>query len=233
MFALEKDLFACGVQEPCSSATVCNVFGVDDLIIVGIIAAASIAASQISASESEGNAKDILGTQKNNQMRNQQINYYRDKAAKAAAGVASRHGGHGGTSSAEELQPWVDKQNIDTGYDAQMKAASKQADQIRLGGYMQAGTTLAGGLARAGMGSAAAGGIEPGAGYGDTGMGLAERAGQYDLNPQSSQLLGATGQNMVSTPQIHTTDPFGGFQLQEDDYRLLGGQDPNRYRFGI
>jgi hypothetical protein len=50
------------------------MFGVDTLIILGIVAAATIAASHISASEQEGAANDMTKQREQWAMRQQQIN---------------------------------------------------------------------------------------------------------------------------------------------------------------
>jgi hypothetical protein len=231
------DLFACGVHEPCTSATVCDVIGIDDLIIVGIIAAASIAASQISASENESASNDMTARREKNAMQQQAINYHRNEQDQAARGIASRHGGHGGVSQSAALQPWADKMVIRQGGDLEREAASRQADATRTQGYIQAGSTLAQGIAGQALRPATA--SVPGAGslsnsFDATGTGLVERANAYDLSPG------------VQTQQLAPADPMGGFQLQQSDYDLLngggglysqaGGYNPaqrNRYGFNL
>lgn len=87
LFDQQHDLFACGVHEPCASATVCDAIGIDDLIIVGIIAAASIAASQISASENESAANDMTKQREQFALRQQQINFHKNQQDRAGRGV--------------------------------------------------------------------------------------------------------------------------------------------------
>ncbi len=238
------DLFACGVHEPCASATVCDVIGIDDLIIVGIIAAASIAASQISASENESASNDMTKQKEQWAMRQQAIGFHKQQQDQAAASIASRHGGHGGVSESYALQPWADKLAIQNGADLERAAAARQADATRTNGYISAGSALAQGIA----GQA----LKPGGYTGsldqtfaDTGLGIAERAAGYDLSAPGSG---------VRTPQIRASDvpnvetavsQPGGFQLQPSDYDLLsggglysqaGGYDParrNRYGFTL
>lgn len=213
------DLFACGVHAP-SSATLCDVIGIDDLIIVGIIAAASIAASQITASEGEDFAKDEATRQKQLQYKNAQLNHWSEEAQRGAAAAGLNPAYATGGRDAQQQ-----KMNIDYGYDSQMRAASKQADMTRTQGYISAGSAIAQGIAGGALKpatSAAAGGL--GQAFGDTGQDIAQRGANYDLNPQSSQLLG--NGPAVSTPQLSTSDPNGGFQLQQSDYQLLGGAQP-------
>jgi hypothetical protein len=114
----------------------------------------------------------------------------------------------------------------------------------RTNGYIQAGSTLAQGIA--GQALRPATGAVAGAGglsntFDSTGIGITDRANAYDL--------GGPG---VQTPQLHPSDvpsvavnPAGGFQLQQSDYDLLsggglysqaGGFDParrNRYGFTL
>ena len=237
------DLFACGVSEPCSSA-VCSVIGIDDLIVVGIIAAASIAASQISASENESNSNKLLNDQQKQQMKQTQLGWLSQRGHDAMAGVAARNGGHGGGASmTDPNQPLIQKDAIDNHFELGRQANARQADATRTAGYIQAGSAVAQGIAGQALrapSTGASGGI--GETLGRTGLGIAERAAQYDLSPQP-----------VSTPQLQTTDPSGGYQLQASDYQLLGGaqpysqspfgddpyatapqyQNPNRYRFTL
>lgn len=238
------DLFACGVHEPCASATVCDVIGIDDLIIVGIIAAASIAASQISASENESTANDMTKQREQWAMRQQQINWHKQQQDRAAAELSQSPGMRGFRSESEVLQPWADKLAIQNGADLERAAAAKQADATRTQGYISAGSALAQGIAGQALRPATS--TVPGAGslsntFDATGTGLVDRANAYDL--------GSPG---VQTPQIRTpdvpsygVDPGNGFQLQATDYDLLsggglysqaGGFDParrNRYGFTL
>lgn len=218
------DIFACGVEEPHAS-TVCSVVGVDDLIILGIVAAASIAASQISASESEGYAKDEATRQKQLQEKNFALDHYAQMAERGRQMQGLPSGLDGGRSA------WQQKMNIDAGYDSTMRQAERQADMTRMNGYIQAGSTLASGIARGAMTPSGGSNFVAGAGYDGTGADIGARAGTYDLNPQTSPLL-ASGTPVQTTP-IRAMDPSGGFQLQPQDYALLSGQDPNRYRFTL
>lgn len=212
------------------------MFGVDTLIILGIVAAASIAASQISASENESTSNDMTKQRENFALRQQQINYQRQQQDQAAASIASRHGGHGGVSESTALQPWADKLAIQNGADLERQAAARQADATRTQGYISAGSTLAQGIAGQALRPATA--SVPGAGslsnaFDATGTGIVDRANAYDLSPG------------VQTQQLAPADPMGGFQLQQSDYDLLGGgglysqaggYDParrNRYGFTL
>lgn len=207
------DLFACGAHEPRSS-TVCEIALIDDLIIIGVIAAASIAASQVSASENESAANDMTKQREQWAMRQQQINWQKNEQDRAAASIASRHGGHGGVSESYALQPWADKLAIQNGADLERQAAARQADATRTQGYIQAGSAVAQGIAGQALRPSTS--VAPGAGslsntFDSTGQGLVSRANAYDLSPG------------VQTPQLQPTDPSGGFQLQPHDYDLLGG----------
>lgn len=232
------DLFACGVSEPCSS-TVCSVIGIDDLIVVGIIAAASIAASQISASENESNANDLLDQKQKIDLQQNDIGYWRNRGQQAANRIAARHGGHGGLSQTEVNQPWAEKLAIQQNYDLQKQANARQADATRTQGYINAGSAVAQGIAGQALKAPSSGSsYEFGGNYGGTGMDAVQRAGTYNLNPQTSGLL--SGGAPIATPQIQVSDvpnvnvdPTGGFQLNADHYALLSGQDPNRYRFTL
>lgn len=216
------------------------MFGVDTLIILGIVAAATIAASHISASEQEGAANDMTKQREQWAMRQQQINWYKNEQDRAAASIASRHGGRGGVSESYSLQPWADKLAIQNGADLERQAAARQADATRTQGYISAGSALAQGIAGQALRPSTQ--AIPGAGslsntFDSTGTGLVDRANAYDL--------GGPG---VQTPQLHPSDvpsvgvnPAGGFQLQQSDYDLLsggglysqaGGYDP-RKRYGF
>jgi hypothetical protein len=213
MFGQQDDLFACGAREPHSS-TVCSVIGIDDLIIVGIIAAASIAASQVAASEQEGAANDMTKQREQWAMRQQQINWHKNQQDRAAAELSQTPGFRGYRSSSEELQPWADKLAIQNGGDLERAAAARQADATRTNGYIQAGSTLAQGIA--GQALRPATGAVAGAGslsngFDATGTGIVDRANAYDLSPG------------VQTQQLAPADPMGGFQLQQSDYDLLNG----------
>lgn len=214
------DLFACGYAEPCSSATVCDVVGVDDLIILGVVVAASIAASQISAGEQEGAANDRLDAQQKNQMRQMAITNARNRGARAAAESGFR-------SKTEELEPWAQKLSIQNNFDFAKQDVARQADMQRTQGWINGGAQLATGIAGQALRPASSA-AAPGAGslsntFDSTGTGIADRAGGYDLTPPSAG---------VQTPQIHASDvptasiaasQPGGFQLQPDDYQLLQG----------
>lgn len=214
------------------------MFGVDTLIILGIVAAASIAASQVSASENESASNDITKQKEQFAMRQQAINWQRNEQDQAAASIASRHGGHGGVSESRALQPWADKLAIQNGGDLERQAAARQADATRTQGYISAGSTLAQGIAGQALRPATAGVAGAGAlanGFDATGTGIVDRANAYDLNPG------------VQTQQLAPADPMGGFQLQQSDYDLLnggggglysqaGGYNPaqrNRYGFSL
>lgn len=231
MIQPNDDLFACGVHEPCASATVCDVIGIDDLIIVGIIAAASIAASQVSASEQEKTGNDMLDRQKANALRQKQFDYNAQESAAATHRLASNPYGGGREDPTSAVQPWIDKLQIQNGYDLGRQQVANQADMTRTNGYIQAGSALAQGIAGQALRPAAGSGFAAGASYDGTGSGIAERAGGYDLNPNTSQLL-ANGP-AVSTRALRPMDPSGGYQLQMDDYALLSGQNPSRYRFTL
>lgn len=237
MIQPNDDLFACGVHEPCASATVCDVIGIDDLIIVGIIAAASIAASQISASEQESSGNEMLDKQKANALRQKQFDYNAQESAAATHRLASNPYGGGREDPTSAVQPWIDKLQIQNGYDLGREQVANQADATRTQGYIQAGSTLAQGIAGQALRPATS--TAPGAGslantLASTGTGLAERAAAYDLSPG------------VQTAPLQPADPSGGFQLQQSDYDLLsgggglysqaGGYDParrNRYGFTL
>lgn len=223
------DIFAFG-QEPRAS-TVCSIALIDDLIIVGIIAAASIAASQTSAAEQESSGNRLLERQKANALRQKQFDYNAQESALATQRLASNPYGGGREDPASAVQPWVDKLQIQNGYDMGRRQVADQADMTRMNGYIQAGSTLAQGIAGQALRPAAGSNFTAGAAYDGTGMGIADRAGQYDLNPNTSQLL-ANGP-AVATQTIRAADPSGGYQLQPEDYSLLGGQNPNRYRFTL
>lgn len=237
MLQPNDDLFACGVHEPCASATVCDVIGIDDLIIVGIIAAASIAASQISASENESASNDMTNQREQFAKKQQAISFQKNRQDRAAAENASLPGMRGWRSRSEELQPWADKMTIEHGGELERAAAARQADATRTQGYISAGSTLAQGIA--GQALRPATGAVAGAGalsntFDATGTGIVDRASAYDLSPG------------VQTQQLAPADPMGGFQLQQSDYDLLngggglysqaGGYNPaqrNRYGFNL
>lgn len=219
------------MHEPCSSATVCDVALIDDLIVIGIIAAASIAASQISASEQESSGNEMLDRQRSNALRQKQFDYNAQESAAATHRLASNPYGGGREDPTSAVQPWIDKLQIQNGYDLGRQQVANQADMTRTNGYIQAGSALAQGIAGQALRPAASSGVAPGAAYNGTGAGIAERAGAYDLNPNTSQLL-ANGP-AVATRTLRPIDPNGGYQLQMDDYALLSGQNPNRYRFTL
>lgn len=243
------DLFACGYAEP-TSGTVCSVVGIDDLIVLGIIAAVTVAASQVSASEQESAGNDLLNQQQNNQLRMNYIQQQRQDGAEAAADFASRHrGAVRYRSKGEELDPWVQKLAIQTNTDMGKQANARQADATRTQGWIQAGAGLAGGIAGQALSPAS---TAAGSGGGVTSSpDFAERLGGYALKTGSSALLSNAAP--VQTAPLQPTDPSGGFQLQAGDYQLLGGaqpysqgpfgddpyatapqyQNPNRYRFGL
>jgi hypothetical protein len=206
------------------------MFGVDTLIILGIVAAASIAASQISASENESASNKLTDQKQQFAMRQQAINFYKNQQDQAAARTQARYGA-GGVSASAALQPWADKLAIQNGADLERQAAARQADATRTQGYLSAGSTLAQGIAGQALRPSSGSTYSFGAGYDGSGLDTGARIGSYDLNPQSSQLLGSGAP--VQTPQLHALDPNGGFQLQPDDYALLSGQNPNRYRFTL
>lgn len=244
------DLFACGYAAP-SSGTVCSVVGIDDLIILGVIAAVSIAASQASAASQESTGNDLLDQQQSTQQRMNYIQQQRQRGQSAAADIASRHHGNVAMhSKSEENDPWVQKLAMQNNYDIGKQQVARQADATRTQGYIQAGAGLAGGIAGQALRPAGAGAssFESGAGYEGTGADIGARAGGYDLSqPDYSQI------SPVQTAPLHATDPGGGYQLQAGDYATLGGagqysdspfaddpygtapqyQNPNRYRFGI
>jgi hypothetical protein len=246
------DLFACGYAEP-RSGVVCDVIGIDDLIIVGIIAAASIAASQVSASENESNSNKLLNDQQKQQMKQTELGWLSQRGHDAMAGVAARnHGAGGGASMTDPMQPLIQKDAIDNHYELGRQANARQADATRTQGYIQAGSALASGIAGQALRPATgASTFEAGGGYEGTGAGIADRAGGYDLNQGASTLL--SNAPAVATPQLHSTDPNGGYQLQPSDYQTLAGaqpysqspfgddpyatapqyQNPNRYRFTL
>lgn len=219
---------------------------VDDLIILGVAIAASVAASQISAHSQEETATDEAGRQRALAKKQQAMDYWINRAAQAGgntSGMVARR------------NRWA----IEQGYEGALRAASQQADQTRLNGWLNAGSMLAGGLANAGMSAASSGsssGLSDALGGNDS---LAERAGHMALNPNNYGLLAGQGQYKpaasirptdVPSPYV---DPSGGFQLQEQDYRLLGGAgqyahspyaddpyatgpgfaDPRRFRFSL
>jgi hypothetical protein len=222
----------------------CSIALVDDLIIFGIIAAASIAASQASAAESESSGNKLLDDQQKQQMKQTQLGWLSQRGHDAMAGVAARnHGAGGGASFSDSMQPWIQKDAIDNHYEIGRQANARQADAIRTNGYIQAGSSLASGIAGQALRPAAgASTFEAGAGYAGTGADIGARAASYDLNPSP-----------VATTPLQTTDPSGGYQLQQSDYQLLGGaqpysqspfgddpyatapqyQNPNRYRFSL
>lgn len=247
MIQPNDDLFACGVHEPCASATVCDVIGIDDLIIVGIIAAASIAASQISASEQESAGNDMLDRQKANALRQKQFDYNAQESAAATHRLASNPYGGGREDPTSVVQPWIDKLQIQNGYDLGRQQVENQADMTRTNGYIQAGSALAQGIAGQALRPSGGSGSNFGGYMTQAGAGLAERAAGYDLPGTPS--IG----NPVQTAPLRAADPSGGFQLQEQDYATLAGaapyssgpfaddpygtaigyQNPNRYRFTL
>lgn len=243
------DLFACGVHEP-QASTMCSVVGIDDLIVLGIIAAVTVAASQATAAENESAGNDLLDQKQNNDLRMNYIQQQRSRGQAAAADLASRHRGvvapH---SKAEEMDPWAQKLAIQTNYDMGKQANARQADATRTQGWIQAGAGLAGGIAGQALSPASS---AAGSGGGVTSSpDFAERLGGYALKTGSSALLSNAAP--VQTAPLQATDPSGGFQLQAGDYQLLGGaqpysqgpfgddpyatapqyQNPNRYRFGL
>ena len=238
MIQPNDDLFACGVHEPCASATVCDIALIDDLIIVGIIAAASIAASQVSASEQEKTGNDMLDRQKANALRQKQFDYNAQESHAATQRLAANPYGGGREDPTSAVQPWIDKLQIQNGYDLGRQQVANQADATRTQGYIQAGSALAQGIAGQALRPSSGSNFVAGASYDGTGADIAQRAGAYDLG--------------VRTPQLHPSDvpsvgvdPKGGFQLQQSDYDLLsggglysqaGGYDParrNRYGFTL
>lgn len=190
---------------------------VDDLIILGIAIAASVAASQVSASAGESAATDEAGRQRELAKKQQQMDYWINMAAK----------GPTGRQTAGLMRSRGDRYNIEQGYQGALRAAETQADQTRLNGWLNAGSMAAGGIANMGM-SAASSGAQAGGGLSNALGGndsLAQRAGEMALNEGAYGLL--QGSRLNDSPQpIRGADPAGGFQLQEQDYRLLGGAGP-------
>lgn len=195
---------------------------VDDLIILGVAIAASVAASQISASAAEDSATDEAGRQRALAKRQQQMDYW--------INMASKHGPNAGDVG-DLMRARQGRWAIEQGYQGALRAAERQADQTRLNGWLNAGSMLAGGIANAAMSPEGdrAPGLADALGGNDS---LAERAGHYALNPNNYGALAAPGQRKPP-PNIRPTDvpsPYvntdGGFQLQESDYRLLGGAGP-------
>lgn len=241
------DLFACGYAAP-SSTTICDIALIDDLIILGVIAAVTVAASQVSASENESTQNDLLDQQQNNQLRSNYIQQQSNRGRAAASDLASRHRGAVPMHSATEaMDPWAQKLAIQNNVDLGRQANARQADATRTQGYIQAGSTIAQGIAGQALRSPSGSGFVAGAGYEGTGANIGDRAGGYDLSAPSSSIT------PVQTAPLHMTDPGGGYQLQASDYATLGGaapysdspfaddpygtapqyNNPNRYRFGI
>lgn len=188
---------------------------IDDLIILGVAIAASVVASELSADSQEGAATDEAGRQRELAKKQADLDFWTERAA--------QYGNKGVAGMRSQNRAW----GIEKGYEGAMRAASQQADQTRLNGWLNAGSMLAGGLANAGM-SAAQGGAQAGGGLAQSlggNDGLAERAGQMALNEGAYGLLAGSRLN-DKPPPIRQSDPAGGFQLQEQDYRLLGGAGP-------
>jgi hypothetical protein len=185
---------------------------VDDLIILGVAIAASIAASQVSAHTQEEAATDEAGRQRELQKKQQAMDFWIDRAAQY------------GNKGVAGMRAQRDHSLIEQGYQGALRAASQQADQTRLNGWLNAGSMLAGGLANTAIGAGSAGGsgLSDALGGNDA---LVERAGQMALNEGAYGLLAGSRLNNKSPP-IRQSDPAGGFQLQEQDYRLLGGAGP-------
>lgn len=246
------DLFACGYAEPRSRATVCDIAFVDDLIILGIVVAATIASSQAQAAAEKSNGNELLDAQQKQQMKQTELGWLSQRGHDAMAGVAARNHGHGGGSMTDSMQPLIQKDAIDNHYELGRQAINRQADLTREMGYIHAGTAVASGIAGAALSPASsAGSFTSGAGYEGTGADIGARAAGYDLNQGASTLLSSAAP--VATQALRSSDPQGGFQLQPSDYQTLAGaqpysqspfgddpyatapqfQNPNRYRFGL
>jgi hypothetical protein len=214
---------------------------IDDLIILGVAIAASVAASQVSAHSQESAATDEAGRQREAAKKQQEMDFWINRAAQY------------GNQGVAGMKAQRDRGMIEQGYEGMLRAASQQADQTRLNGYLQAGSMLAGGIANTGMsaasGAAGGGGLSNALGGNDS---LAERAGSMALDEGAYGLLAGSRLNDAQPP-IRGSDPSGGFKLQEQDYRLLGGAgdyaqspynddpyatgvgfaNPNRFRFSL
>lgn len=180
---------------------------VDDLIILGIIAAASVAASQVSASQSEDYANDEVSRRKAFDEKQARMQYFRNRAAQ-----------YGGDTSFMDAH--MDKMARDAGYEGSMRAAEKQADMMRTQGWIGAGAQLAGGIANSAMRPNQNAGLDAIRGQARE---YAQRGAQYDLNAGNSQLLSDAGQYQGPAQEFRPTDPNDGFQLQPTDYQLLQG----------
>lgn len=213
---------------------------IDDLIILGVVIAASVAASQIEASSSEDAATDEAGRQRAAAKKQQEMDFWINRAAQY------------GNQGVAGMKAQRDRGMIEQGYEGMLRAASQQADQTRMNGWINAGQMAAGGLANVGMSSASSGGgggLSNALGGNDS---LAERAGSMALDEGAYGLLAGSRLN-DTPPPIRGSDPSGGFKLQEQDYRLLGGAggyaqspynddpyatgvgfaNPNRFRFSL
>ena len=184
---------------------------IDDLIILGVAIAASVAASQVSAHSQEEEATDEAGRQRALAKKQQEMDFWINRAAQFGADTSGLEA---------QRRAW----GIEKGYEGAMRSAERQADQTRMNGWLNAGQMAAGGLANIGMSSArgAASGLSDALGGNDS---LVERAGSMALNEGAYGLLNGSRLN-DAPPPIRASDPSGGFQLQEQDYRLLGGAGP-------
>ena len=175
------------------------------LIALGVVAAAAIAGSQISAAEEEKRAKRDAKRQKSQAEKDALMQYWQQRANEAAreSGFATMN------NAGTELR---NKQARDAGYNAMLQDAADRAGTTRTLGYIQAGSTIAGGIAGgafSGLGSAAGS-----AASGLTADQMANAASSYVLDAGQSMLLSEPGQYRQPTKlPLAFDDGSGGWEL--------------------
>ena len=175
------------------------------LIALGVLAAAAIAGSQYSASEQEAAAKRGAKRRKDQEEQDALMQYWQRRAAEAAerSGFATMN------EAGTELRNAKARRD---GFDATLKEAAEQADATRNMGYINAGSTIASGIAGGAFSGLDIGGEAASALSADQ---MANAAGQYSLDASKSLLLAEPGQYSAPKPQqqLGVDDGMGGWQL--------------------
>lgn len=172
------------------------------LIALGVLAAAAIAGSQYSASEQESAAKRDADRRKKQAEKDAQLGYWQRRAAEAAqeSGFATMN------EAGTEIR---NAQARKEGYDTALSEAAKQADMTRNMGYIQAGSTIASGIAGGAFSDLGIGGSS-GALTADQ---MANAAGEYSLDASKSLLLANPGEYKAPGQPLGMDDGAGGWQL--------------------
>lgn len=174
------------------------------IIALGVMAAAALAGSQMSAAEEEKIAKRRAQKQKLLSQNDALLEYWQQRANEA--------GQQSGFANANNAGGALRNRGVrEADYTMARQDAADRADMTRTNGYLQAGAAIAGGIANGAFGGLGA--AAPSTMGGLTADQMANAAGEYALNEGASRLL--SSQAPMQQQPLSFDDGQGGWQLPE------------------